>query len=112
MKIRKKYQVSHLEKIGRTITHFSFAAMWFRLYGQVKTPYVADFLKEVNVSQQVKNMLESPIVYSSIIIRHMVINLINMNNIFQFGALSYGITNLFPLYVCFFFLFILVMLVK
>ncbi len=86
--------------------------MWFRLYGQVKTPYVADFLKEVNVSQQVKNMLESPIVYSSIIIRHMVINLINMNNIFQFGALSYGIRT-FSRFMCVSsFLFILVMLVK
>ncbi|HHJ8741856.1 TPA: DUF2142 domain-containing protein, partial [Streptococcus pyogenes] len=102
-KFGKNTKLVILKKLGGLLLIFLFAAMWFRLYGQVKTPYVADFLKEVNVSQQVKNMLESPIVYSSIIIRHMVINLINMNNIFQFGALSYGITNLFPLYVCFFF---------
>ncbi|MGT2934892.1 DUF2142 domain-containing protein [Streptococcus castoreus] len=92
-----------LNKILGILLMTLFAAIWFKLYGQVKTPYVADFLKEVNVNQQIKNIIERPILYGGVIARHMVTNLINMDNIFQFGALSYGITNIFSLYLVFLF---------
>lgn len=37
----------------------------------------------------------------------MLVNLINMDNIFQFGPLTYEITNIFPLYLIFlFFIFL------
>lgn len=84
-----------------------FAAFWFKLYGQIKTPYVADFLKQIDVGAQIHNILKSPDLYGRVVIREMLVNLINMDNIFQFGPLTYGITNIFPLYLIFlFFIFL------
>ena len=78
-----------------------FAAIWFKLYGQVKIPILADFLKQVNVNKQIHNIISSPLIYGRVIFREMLVNLFNLDNILRFGGLTYGTTNLFTLYVIF-----------
>ncbi|WP_277291234.1 DUF2142 domain-containing protein [Streptococcus orisratti] len=78
-----------------------FAAIWFKLYGQVKIPILADFLKQVNVGEQIHNLIHSPLVYGRVVFREMLVNVFNLDNILRFGGLTYGTTNLFTLYAIF-----------
>lgn len=90
-----------LNKILGIIIVTAFAPIWFKLYGQVKTPQLADFLKQVNAGKQIHNIISQPLLYGRVVLREMLVNLFNLDNIFTFGALSYGISNLFTLYAVF-----------
>lgn len=78
-----------------------FAAFWFKTYGQIKTPYKADFLQKVDGAKQIHNIITTPLLYGRVIIREMIVKTVNMDNIFQFGPLTYGNTNIFSLYMIF-----------
>lgn len=100
-KFGKNRKLILLNKILGIIIVTAFAAIWFKLYGQVKTPQLADFLKQVNAGKQIHNIISQPLLYGRVVLREMLVNLFNLDNIFTFGALSYGISNLFTLYAVF-----------
>lgn len=83
---------------------FGTAAGWYSLYSQISTPYVADFLKQVNPGQQVHSILGKPIRYGIVLMREVFTKLIEPNGIFQYGPLSYGTMSLYALYAIYLFL--------
>ncbi|WP_373760799.1 DUF2142 domain-containing protein [Streptococcus ferus] len=99
--IEKTKMSSLVKRIFLTGLVMLIALTWFRLYGEIKTPYKAEFLKRVNSTSQLKSIFGHPIFYTRIIVREMISQIISMKQLFTFGLLTYGMEEIFGLYTIF-----------
>lgn len=94
----EKYKLV-LYKLFSILAVLFITVLWIKLYGQINSPQVemADFLQKVNIKEQIISIITSPILYGAVLLKHTFLHLFNPAGIQVFGALSYGIVELFPL---------------
>ncbi|HEL0756003.1 TPA: DUF2142 domain-containing protein [Streptococcus equi subsp. zooepidemicus] len=94
-----------LLKLLSILTVLAVTVFWLKIYGQIKSPQVdmADFLQKVNAKEQLLTVLRHPIVYGFMLLRHTLAHILNPSGIYMFGPLSYGMVELMPISMVYYF---------
>lgn len=92
-------------KVFSVIVILGIGLVWFKLYGQIKSPLYenVDFLKAVNPGGQIRAIIAEPLRYIIAIFNNISAYLLELDSTNTFGQLTYGISNLSSLLMLFYF---------